>query len=82
MKNSAAALGLGTNIDALDDAAMAQVRLNAILEQSGDIQKAAVEQTGGLTNSIKSLKGEMADFMADAGKIFPGAGRYGRRFSG
>ena len=36
---------------------MAQVRLNAILEQSGDIQKAAVEQTGGLTNSIKSLKG-------------------------
>ena len=50
LKNSAAALGLGTNIDALDDAAMAQVRLNAILEQSGDIQKAAVEQTGGLTN--------------------------------
>ena len=67
LKNSATALGLGTNIDALDDAAMAQVRLNAILEQSGDIQKAAVEQTGGLTNSIKSLKGEMADFMADAG---------------
>ena len=70
LKNSAAALGLGTNIDALDDAAMAQVRLNAILEQSGDIQKAAVEQTGGLTNSIKSLKGEMADFMADAGEKF------------
>lgn len=70
LKNSAAALGLGTNIDALDDAAMAQVRLNAILEQSGDIQKAAVEQIGGLTNSIKSLKGEMADFMADAGEKF------------
>ena len=70
LKNSAAALGLGTNIDALDDAAMAQVRLNAILEQSGDIQKAAIEQTGGLTNSIKSLKGEMADFMADAGEKF------------
>lgn len=70
LKNSAAALGLGTNIDALDDAAMAQVRLNAILEQSSDIQKAAVEQTGGLTNSIKSLKGEMADFMADAGEKF------------
>ena len=70
LKSSAAALGLGTNIDALDDAAMAQVRLNAILEQSGDIQKAAVEQTGGLTNSIKSLKGEMADFMADAGEKF------------
>ena len=70
LKNSAVALGLGTNIDALDDAAMAQVRLNAILEQSGDIQKAAVEQTGGLTNSIKSLKGEMADFMADAGEKF------------
>lgn len=70
LKNSAAALGLGTNIEALDDAAMAQVRLNAILEQSGDIQQAAITQTGGLTNSLKSLKGEMSDFMANAGEKF------------
>src|SRR5699024_3142681 len=66
----AAALGLGTNIEALDDASLAQVRFNAILEQSSDIQQAAINETGGLTNSIKSLKGVFGDFMADAGGKF------------
>ena len=70
LKNSAAALGFGTNIEALDDAALAQVRFNAILEQSSDIQQAAINDTGGLTNSIKSLKGVFDDFMADAGSRF------------
>ena len=70
LKNSAAALGLGTNIEALDDASLAQVRFNAILEQSSDIQQAAINETGGLTNSIKSLKGVFGDFMADAGGKF------------
>jgi len=70
LKASAAALGYGTNIEALDDAAAAQVRLNAILEQSSDIQQAAINDTGGMTNSIKSLKGIMSDFLADAGEKF------------
>ena len=70
LKNSAAALGFGTNIEALDDAALAQVRFNAILEQSSDIQQAAINETGGLTNSIKSLKGVFGDFMSDAGGKF------------
>lgn len=70
LKNSAAALGLGTTIEALDDASLAQVRFNAILEQSSDIQQAAINETGGLTNSIKSLKGVFGDFMADAGGKF------------
>lgn len=70
LKNSAASLGLGTNIEALDDAALAQVRFNAILEQSSDIQQAAINETGGLTNSIKSLKGVFGDFMSDAGGKF------------
>ncbi len=70
LKQSAAALGLGKNIDELDDAAMAQVRLNAILEQSGAIQRAAVEQTGGLTNSLKSLNGEWSNFLVTAGGKF------------
>ena len=72
LKQSALELGLSSNIDSLDDAAAAQVRLNAVLAQSGAIQKAAVEQTGGLTNATKSLRGVMADFMTSAGsKLAP-----------
>ena len=70
LKQSAAALGLSENIDALDAAAMAQVRLNAILEQSGAIQEAAVKQTGGLTNSVKSLNGVWSNFLTSAGSKF------------
>ncbi|WP_306568993.1 hypothetical protein [Faecalispora jeddahensis] len=70
LKNSAMEMGLGSQIDSLDDAAMAQVRLNALLGQSGDIQQAAINSTGGLVNSTKSLKGIWGDFMADAGAKF------------
>ena len=70
MKQSAAALGLSTNIDELDDAAAAQVRLNAILEQSADIQQAAINSTGGLVNSTKALKGVWNEFLSDAGEKF------------
>lgn len=70
LKQSAAAMGLGTNLDALDDAAAAQVRFNAILAQSEDIQQAAANSTGGLTNSVKSLRGVWSDFLVDAGAKF------------
>jgi len=70
LKQSAAALGLSENIDALDDAAMAQVRLNAILEQTADVQQAAINQTGGLTNSMKSLNGVWSNFVTTAGGKF------------
>lgn len=70
LKQSAAALGLSENIDALDDAAMAQVRLNALLEESGAIQEAAINQTGGLTNSMKSLNGVWSNFLSTAGGKF------------
>ena len=72
LKQSALQLGLSSNIDSLDDASAAQVRLNAVLAQSGAIQKAAVEQTGGLTNATKNLKGVVADFLVSAGsKLAP-----------
>ena len=70
LKQSAAALGLGENIDSLDDAAAAQVRLNAILMQSEAIQEAAITQTDGLVNSTKSLKGIFNDFLSTAGSKF------------
>lgn len=57
LKNTAMAMGLGSNIEELDEAAQAQVRMNALLQESGNIQQAAIKDTGGLTNSTKSLKG-------------------------
>lgn len=59
-------MGLGSNIEELDEAAQAQVRMNALLQESGNIQQAAIKDTGGLTNSTKSLKGIWNEFMADA----------------
>lgn len=70
LKNSAMELGLGSQIEELDDAAMAQVRMNALLGQSEKIQQAAINQTDGLVNSQKSLNGVWQDFLADAGAKF------------
>ncbi len=70
LKNSAMELGLGSQIEELDDAAMAQVRMNALLGQSEKIQQAAITQTGGLVNSQKSLNGVWQEFLADAGAKF------------
>lgn len=70
LKASAMQMGLGTNIDTLDDAAMAQVRLNALMEQSGKIQQSAVKDTGGLVNSTKSLNGIWNNFIGSAGAKF------------
>ena len=70
LKNSALAMGLGDQIDEMDDATLAQVRMNALLGQTEKIQKSAANSTGGLVNSTKDLKGIWSDFMADAGSRF------------
>ena len=70
LKNSAMEMGLGSQIDELDDAAMAQVRMNALLKESTGFQQAAANSTGGLVNSTKDLKGIWSNFMADAGAKF------------
>ena len=70
LKNAAMEMGLGDQIDQLDDAAMAQVRMNALLGETEGIQQAAINSTGGLVNSTKSLKGIWGEFMADAGAKF------------
>lgn len=70
LKSKALEMGLGSELDALDDAALAQVRMNALLNQSSKIQQAAVKDTGGLVNSTKSLKSVWGEFMADAGSKF------------
>ncbi len=70
LKNQALKMGITQNIDKLDDATRAQIRMSAILEQSEDIQRAAIEQTDGLVNSTKSLNGIWTDFMENAGAKF------------
>jgi hypothetical protein len=70
LKEHARAMGITQEIGELDEATAAQVRMNAILAQTGDIQRAAIDDTGGLVNSTKSLKGVWGDFMVDAGAKF------------
>ena len=70
LKAKAMEMGLGSELDALDDAALAQVRMNTLLDQSSKIQQAAVKDTGGLVNSTKSLNGVWNEFLGDAGAKF------------
>ena len=70
LRQAALAMGLGANIEALDDAAMAQVRMSALLENRGAIQQAAAKKQEGYANGIKSLKGIWSDFLASAGEKF------------
>lgn len=70
LKQTAMSMGLGNNIDSLDDAAMAQVRMNALLQNSTGIQEAAAKKQEGYSNGIKSLKGIWTDFLTSAGNKF------------
>lgn len=70
IKAQAQAMGLGENIDEIDEATLAQVRLASMIEQTSKVQQAAINDTDGLTNSTKSLKGIWANFMEDAGNKF------------
>jgi len=70
LKQTAMSMGLGSNIDSLDDAAMAQVRMNALLQNSTGIQEAAAKKQEGYSNGIKSLKGIWTDFLTSAGDKF------------
>lgn len=70
VKAQAMKMGLGENIDEMDEATLAQVRLASIIEQSSKVQQAAITQTDGLTNSTKSLNGIWTNFMEDAGGKF------------
>lgn len=72
LQQSALSMGLGSNLEALDEAALAQVRMNAILEQTEDIQGNASKSLGGLTGGVKAVKAVWTDFMEKAGaKLTP-----------
>ena len=70
LKQTAMSMGLGSNIEALDESAAAQVRMNALLENSTQIQQAAAKKQEGYANGVKSLKGIWTDFLTSAGEKF------------
>lgn len=70
IKQTALDMGYGSNIEKLDEAQMAQVRMNALLENSTSIQRQAAEGQTGYANNIKSLKAVMMDFGAKAAEKF------------
>lgn len=70
IKQSALTMGYGSNIDSLNDAQMAQVRMNALLENSTAIQRQAAEGQTGYANNVKSLKSIITDFGEKAAEKF------------
>ncbi len=64
LKQTALNMGYGSNIEKLKDAELAQVRMNALLENSTSIQRQAAEGQTGYANNIKSLKAVITDFGA------------------
>ena len=70
LKNTALALGIKGEVEEWDAATAAMVRTNALLENTTNIQGAALNSTDGLTNSMKSMSGIWTEFMADAGTSF------------
>lgn len=66
LKQTALSMGYGSNIEELEDAELAQLRMNALLENSASIQRQAAEGQTGYANNIKSLKAVITDFGAKA----------------
>lgn len=62
LKQAAASMGYRKSIEDLSDAELAQVRMNALLENSASIQRQAAEGQTGYANNIKGLKAAITDF--------------------
>lgn len=70
LKRTAASMGIKGEISDLDDAVAAQVRYQAILEQTTDAQLGAFNAAGNYRNGIKSIKGVYENFLSTAGEKF------------
>ncbi|MDR2687392.1 MAG: hypothetical protein LBB75_06540, partial [Oscillospiraceae bacterium] len=72
LKEQARAMGIKGSLDDLDDATMAQVRLNAVMAQTKDAQGAAAKGATSLTGTLKDLKGMGMGLLEKAGaKLAP-----------
>lgn len=67
LKQSAMSMGIHGNLEELDEATLSQVRFNAILEQTSDLQGDAANSIGGMTGGVKALKSMWTDFLEKAG---------------
>lgn len=70
LKQTSISMGLGANIDKLDEASAAQVRLNALMENSTSIQRQAAESQEGYANGLKGIKAKIADLGEKAAAKF------------
>ncbi len=70
LKQTSISMGLGANIDKLDEASAAQVRLNALMENSTSIQRQAAESQEGYANGIKGVKAKIDDLGEKAAARF------------
>ena len=70
LQQTALSMGLNKNIEDLSDAEAAQVRMNALLENSTSIQEQAAGAQTGYANGIKSIKAKATDMLSTIGAKF------------
>ncbi len=70
LQQTALSMGIKKNIDELSDAEAAQVRMNALLENSTSIQQQAAGAQTGYANGIKSIKAKATELMEGIGAKF------------
>lgn len=70
LQQTALSMGINKNIDELSDAEAAQVRMNALLENSTSIQQKAAGAQTGYANGIKSIKAKATELMEGIGAKF------------
>ena len=70
LQQTALSMGIKKNIDELSDAEAAQVRMNALLENSASIQQQAAGAQTGYANGIKSIKAKATELMEGIGAKF------------
>lgn len=70
LKNSALQMGIKKNIDELSDAEAAQVRMNALLENSAVIQKKAADAELGYANGSKAVTAKLTELKEEIGAKF------------
>jgi phage-related protein len=72
LKQTAQSMGISTAIEDMDEATAAQVRMNAILSQTSQMQGEASRSLGGYAGGMKAIQAATQGFMEKAGnKLAP-----------
>ncbi len=70
LKQAALQMGIRKNIEDMSDAEAAQVRMNALLENSTSVQRQAADAELGYANGAKAVKSKLADLKEEIGAKF------------